>query len=67
MKILLENLGGAATQPNTVQENIEDTQILKKEKVPNESDICEGTFNSKVDMLEWRAVCRFKRGIYLKH
>uniref|UniRef100_A0A8D0L113 Vacuolar protein sorting 13 homolog C n=1 Tax=Strix occidentalis caurina TaxID=311401 RepID=A0A8D0L113_STROC len=41
MKILLENLGGASSQPNTVQENIEDTQILKKGKVPNESDICE--------------------------
>ncbi|XP_032846095.2 vacuolar protein sorting-associated protein 13C isoform X3 [Tyto alba] len=42
MKILLENLGGASSQPNTVQENIEDTQILKKGKVPNESDFCEG-------------------------
>ncbi|XP_010138739.1 PREDICTED: vacuolar protein sorting-associated protein 13C, partial [Buceros rhinoceros silvestris] len=42
MKILLENLGGASTQPNTVQENIEDTQILKKGKVPNEPDFCEG-------------------------
>uniref|UniRef100_A0A663ML93 Vacuolar protein sorting 13 homolog C n=1 Tax=Athene cunicularia TaxID=194338 RepID=A0A663ML93_ATHCN len=41
MKILLENLGGASSQPNTVQENIEDTQILKKGKVSNESDICE--------------------------
>ncbi|KAM9640422.1 intermembrane lipid transfer protein VPS13C isoform 2-T2 [Morphnus guianensis] len=42
MKILLENLGGASSQPNTVQENIEDTQMLKKGKVPNESDFCEG-------------------------
>ncbi|XP_040456276.1 vacuolar protein sorting-associated protein 13C isoform X2 [Falco naumanni] len=42
MKILLENLGGASSQPTTVQENIEDTQILKKGKVPNESDFCEG-------------------------
>uniref|UniRef100_A0A8C4VEJ6 Vacuolar protein sorting 13 homolog C n=1 Tax=Falco tinnunculus TaxID=100819 RepID=A0A8C4VEJ6_FALTI len=41
MKILLENLGGASSQPTTVQENIEDTQILKKGKVPNESDFCE--------------------------
>uniref|UniRef100_A0A663E2D0 Vacuolar protein sorting 13 homolog C n=1 Tax=Aquila chrysaetos chrysaetos TaxID=223781 RepID=A0A663E2D0_AQUCH len=32
MKILLENLGGASSQPNTVQENIEDTQMLKKGK-----------------------------------
>uniref|UniRef100_A0A8B9RS28 Vacuolar protein sorting 13 homolog C n=1 Tax=Accipiter nisus TaxID=211598 RepID=A0A8B9RS28_9AVES len=47
MKILLENLGGASSQPNTVQENIEDTQMLKKGKVPNESDFCEGMFNSK--------------------
>ncbi|XP_037249946.1 vacuolar protein sorting-associated protein 13C isoform X2 [Falco rusticolus] len=42
MKILLENLGGASSQPTTVQENIEDTQILQKGKVPNESDFCEG-------------------------
>ncbi|NXX88954.1 VP13C protein, partial [Centropus bengalensis] len=41
MKILLENLGGAASQPTTVQENIQDTRILKKEKVPNEPGICE--------------------------
>uniref|UniRef100_A0A8C0B865 Vacuolar protein sorting 13 homolog C n=1 Tax=Buteo japonicus TaxID=224669 RepID=A0A8C0B865_9AVES len=32
MKILLENLGGASSQPNTVHENIEDTQMLKKGK-----------------------------------
>ncbi|NWI85207.1 VP13C protein, partial [Pitta sordida] len=37
MKILLENLGGASSQPRTVQENIEDTQIAKKGKVPHES------------------------------
>uniref|UniRef100_A0A8C3EQM6 Vacuolar protein sorting 13 homolog C n=1 Tax=Corvus moneduloides TaxID=1196302 RepID=A0A8C3EQM6_CORMO len=38
MKILLENLGGASSsQPNTVQENIEDTQIPKKGKAPQES------------------------------
>lgn len=49
MKILLENLGGASSQPNTVQENIEDTQMLKKGKVPNESDFCEGMFNSKAE------------------
>nr|XP_021141464.1 vacuolar protein sorting-associated protein 13C [Columba livia] len=42
MKILLENLGGASSQPNIVQENIKDTQILKKGKVPNESDFSEG-------------------------
>uniref|UniRef100_A0A8C3JPH8 Vacuolar protein sorting 13 homolog C n=1 Tax=Calidris pygmaea TaxID=425635 RepID=A0A8C3JPH8_9CHAR len=41
MKILLENLGAASSQANTVQENMEDTQILKKGKVPNESDFCE--------------------------
>uniref|UniRef100_A0A8B9G2X3 Vacuolar protein sorting 13 homolog C n=1 Tax=Amazona collaria TaxID=241587 RepID=A0A8B9G2X3_9PSIT len=41
MKILLENLGGASSQPNSVQENIEDTRILKKGKVPSESDFCE--------------------------
>ncbi|KAM6119483.1 intermembrane lipid transfer protein VPS13C [Pterocles gutturalis] len=40
MKILLENLGGASSQPSTVQENIEDTQILKG-KVANESDFSE--------------------------
>uniref|UniRef100_A0A8C3ETW0 Vacuolar protein sorting 13 homolog C n=1 Tax=Corvus moneduloides TaxID=1196302 RepID=A0A8C3ETW0_CORMO len=40
MKILLENLGGASSsQPNTVQENIEDTQIPKKGKAPQESGI----------------------------
>ncbi|NWH59236.1 VP13C protein, partial [Geococcyx californianus] len=38
MKILLENLGGASSQPNTVQENVEDTQVLKKGKVPDEPD-----------------------------
>ncbi|KAM6308390.1 intermembrane lipid transfer protein VPS13C isoform 2-T2 [Aegotheles albertisi] len=43
MKILLENLGGASSQPSTMQENIEDTQILKKGKVPSESDFCEGS------------------------
>uniref|UniRef100_A0A8C3JNE2 Vacuolar protein sorting 13 homolog C n=1 Tax=Calidris pygmaea TaxID=425635 RepID=A0A8C3JNE2_9CHAR len=32
MKILLENLGAASSQANTVQENMEDTQILKKGK-----------------------------------
>uniref|UniRef100_A0A8U8BXJ8 Uncharacterized protein n=1 Tax=Geospiza parvula TaxID=87175 RepID=A0A8U8BXJ8_GEOPR len=32
MKILLENLGGASSQPHTVQENIEDMQIPKKGK-----------------------------------
>ncbi|XP_051484024.1 intermembrane lipid transfer protein VPS13C isoform X2 [Apus apus] len=42
MKILLENLGGASSQINTVQENMEDTRILKKGKVPSESDLCEG-------------------------
>ncbi|XP_061856365.1 intermembrane lipid transfer protein VPS13C isoform X2 [Colius striatus] len=41
MKILLENLGGASTQANAVQVNIEDLQILKKGKAPNESDLCE--------------------------
>uniref|UniRef100_A0A672UQW1 Vacuolar protein sorting 13 homolog C n=1 Tax=Strigops habroptila TaxID=2489341 RepID=A0A672UQW1_STRHB len=47
MKILLENLGGASSQPNTVQENVEDRQILKKGKVPSELDFCEGMFDSK--------------------
>lgn len=47
MNILLENLGGASTQPNTVQENIEDTQILKKGEVPNESDFSEGMLIQK--------------------
>lgn len=49
MKILLENLGGASSQPNIVQENIKDTQILKKGKVPNESDFSEGMLNSKAE------------------
>lgn len=49
MKILLENLGGASSQPNIVQENIKDTQILKKGKVPNESDFGEGMLSSKVE------------------
>ncbi|KFO74137.1 Vacuolar protein sorting-associated protein 13C, partial [Cuculus canorus] len=40
MKILLENLGGASSQPNTVRENIQDTRILKG-KVPTESSLCE--------------------------
>ncbi|XP_030353543.1 vacuolar protein sorting-associated protein 13C isoform X2 [Strigops habroptila] len=44
MKILLENLGGASSQPNTVQENVEDRQILKKGKVPSELDFCEDPF-----------------------
>ncbi|KFP20127.1 Vacuolar protein sorting-associated protein 13C, partial [Egretta garzetta] len=43
MKILLENLGGTSSQPNTVQENIEDMQILKKGEVPNASHLCEGS------------------------
>ncbi|XP_008938924.1 PREDICTED: vacuolar protein sorting-associated protein 13C, partial [Merops nubicus] len=42
MKILLENLGGASSQPNTVQENVQDMPIIKKRKVPNEPDFCEG-------------------------
>uniref|UniRef100_A0A8U8C327 Uncharacterized protein n=1 Tax=Geospiza parvula TaxID=87175 RepID=A0A8U8C327_GEOPR len=40
MKILLENLGGASSQPHTVQENIEDMQIPKKGKAPHESEGC---------------------------
>ncbi|XP_071298117.1 intermembrane lipid transfer protein VPS13C isoform X1 [Agelaius tricolor] len=43
MKILLENLGGASSQPHTVQENIEDIQIPKKGKAPHESGGSEGT------------------------
>ncbi|XP_074956200.1 intermembrane lipid transfer protein VPS13C isoform X1 [Phalacrocorax aristotelis] len=43
MKILLENLGGASSQPNAVQENVEDMQILKKGKAPNESEFSEGS------------------------
>uniref|UniRef100_A0A8C0ZIH3 Vacuolar protein sorting-associated protein 13C-like n=1 Tax=Cyanistes caeruleus TaxID=156563 RepID=A0A8C0ZIH3_CYACU len=39
MKILLENLGGSSSQPNTLQENIEDTQIPKKGKAPHESGV----------------------------
>lgn len=46
MKILLENLGGASSQPNTTQQSIEDNQMVRKEKVPNESDISEGMLNS---------------------
>lgn len=46
MKILLENLGGASSQPNTMQQSIEDNQMVRKEKVPNESDISEGMLNS---------------------
>ncbi|XP_031443891.1 vacuolar protein sorting-associated protein 13C [Phasianus colchicus] len=42
MKILLENLGGASSQPDTLQQSIEDNQMVKKEKVPNESDISNG-------------------------
>uniref|UniRef100_A0A8C3EP99 Vacuolar protein sorting 13 homolog C n=1 Tax=Corvus moneduloides TaxID=1196302 RepID=A0A8C3EP99_CORMO len=46
MKILLENLGGASSsQPNTVQENIEDTQIPKKGKAPQESGTLKFDFN----------------------
>ncbi|OWK58884.1 intermembrane lipid transfer protein VPS13C isoform X1 [Lonchura striata] len=44
MKILLENLGGASSQPNTVQGNIEDMQIAKKGKAPHESGGSEGAF-----------------------
>uniref|UniRef100_A0A6G1RFM0 Vacuolar protein sorting 13 homolog C n=1 Tax=Hypotaenidia okinawae TaxID=2861861 RepID=A0A6G1RFM0_9GRUI len=42
MKILLVNLGGASSQPSTVQENTEEMQTIKKGKVPTESDISEG-------------------------
>lgn len=49
MKILLENLGGASSQPNTVQEYIEDVQISKKGKAPHESGGSEGMFNSKAE------------------
>lgn len=49
MKILLENLGGASSQPNTVQENIEDTQILKKGKAPHESRVSDGMFSSRAE------------------
>uniref|UniRef100_A0A8B9UJF1 Vacuolar protein sorting 13 homolog C n=1 Tax=Anas zonorhyncha TaxID=75864 RepID=A0A8B9UJF1_9AVES len=41
MKILLENLGGASSQPSTLQQSIEDTQMVKKGKVSNESDSSE--------------------------
>uniref|UniRef100_A0A803VSL0 Vacuolar protein sorting 13 homolog C n=1 Tax=Ficedula albicollis TaxID=59894 RepID=A0A803VSL0_FICAL len=37
LKILLENLGEASSQPSTVQENIEDMQMPKKGKAPHES------------------------------
>ena len=46
MKILLENLGGASSQPNSLQQSIEDTQMVKKGKVSNESDFSEGMLNS---------------------
>lgn len=49
MKILLENLGGASSQPNTVQENIEDMRIPKKGKAPHESGGSEGMFDSKAE------------------
>uniref|UniRef100_A0A8C3VAB0 Vacuolar protein sorting 13 homolog C n=1 Tax=Catharus ustulatus TaxID=91951 RepID=A0A8C3VAB0_CATUS len=39
LKILLENLGEASSQPSTGQENIEDTQIPKKGKAPHESGV----------------------------
>ncbi|KFO96709.1 Vacuolar protein sorting-associated protein 13C, partial [Calypte anna] len=42
MKILLENIGGASSQQNSMQENTEDTQMLKKGKAANESDFREG-------------------------
>ncbi|XP_071611010.1 intermembrane lipid transfer protein VPS13C isoform X1 [Heliangelus exortis] len=42
MKILLENIGGASSQQNSMQENIEDTQMLKKGKSTNESEFHEG-------------------------
>ncbi|XP_031411140.1 vacuolar protein sorting-associated protein 13C isoform X2 [Meleagris gallopavo] len=45
MKILLQNLGGASSQPDTLQQSIEDNQMVRKEKVPNESDISEGQEN----------------------
>ncbi|XP_068814299.1 intermembrane lipid transfer protein VPS13C isoform X2 [Struthio camelus] len=41
MKILLKNLGGASSQPNTVQQNIEDMQTVKKGAVASESDFYE--------------------------
>lgn len=46
MKILLENLGGASSQPSTLQHSVEDTQMVKKGKVSNESDSSEGMLNS---------------------
>lgn len=46
MKILLENLGGASSRPDTLQQSVEDNQVVKKEKVPNESDNTEGMLNS---------------------
>ncbi|XP_065589593.1 intermembrane lipid transfer protein VPS13C [Cyrtonyx montezumae] len=42
MKILLENLGEASSRPNNVQQSIEDNQMVRKEKVPHESDTFEG-------------------------
>ncbi|XP_014800036.1 PREDICTED: vacuolar protein sorting-associated protein 13C isoform X3 [Calidris pugnax] len=61
MKILLENLGAASSQANTVQENTEDTQIFRKGKVPNESELCEGgrpSFGEKdVSTVESSAEC----------
>ncbi|XP_015727754.1 vacuolar protein sorting-associated protein 13C isoform X2 [Coturnix japonica] len=45
MKILLENLGGASSRPDTMQQSIEDNQMVRKEKVPNESDVSEGQEN----------------------
>lgn len=52
MKILLENLGGASSQPNTLQGNTEDMQIAEKGKVPHESGGSEGMFNSKAEYVQ---------------
>uniref|UniRef100_A0A8C3CZT0 Vacuolar protein sorting 13 homolog C n=1 Tax=Cairina moschata TaxID=8855 RepID=A0A8C3CZT0_CAIMO len=53
MKILLENLGGASSQPSTLQQSVEDTQMVKKGKVSNESDSSE----ESVSTVESSAEC----------
>uniref|UniRef100_A0A8C3KV56 Vacuolar protein sorting 13 homolog C n=1 Tax=Chrysolophus pictus TaxID=9089 RepID=A0A8C3KV56_CHRPC len=45
VRTMPKNLGGASSQPDTLQQSIEDNQMVKKEKVPNESDISKGQEN----------------------
>ncbi|KAM8804771.1 intermembrane lipid transfer protein VPS13C [Eudromia elegans] len=41
MKILLENIGGASSPPSTAYQSIEEMNIVKKGKVPSDSEFCE--------------------------